>query len=449
MGQPQKGDLTENEKKLIEKVSEGGTLDEVKLLLKEPDVRVDCLDESGMTPLQHAVFRSRTGIAELLLAHGADVNSNYHENGYTALMFAALSGNPLITKLMLEHGARKDPVNSVGRNAAQMAAFVGQHPAVTVINNFYAKEELEYYTKIQGLEKEPKLPYVLVPGLLKLLNTANMHPVKVSLLLLEFPGLVEENYKVCKVLDLICEKAMKSRDTDDVMAMKAHYFATLIRHAKDCKDVNTWIKSLLKGREEDGYPEMQDKLIRQALKDFPYVESQLLQTMVRQLSMVKIGEHPSSLNVLMQGVNGQKFTFDEYESCTTCGEPKAERKCSACRMAYYCNQECQKMHWFTHKKFCKQLAEMAEQIRSQRHEEMRRRQREDEKAEEEAKKKASEQKSETETEEKKSDVQNGEKEGSTDKGDSSAGSVEKGNYRQAEEQWAKMVDTVEKMTTSS
>ena len=28
--------------------------------------------------------------------------------------------------------------------------FLGQHPAVTVINNFYAKEELEYYTKIQG-----------------------------------------------------------------------------------------------------------------------------------------------------------------------------------------------------------------------------------------------------------------------------------------------------------
>ena len=44
------------------------------------------------------------------------------------------------------------------------------------------------------------------------------------------------------------------------------------------------------------------------------------------------GEHPSALNVLMQGVNGQKFTFDEYESCMTCGELKAERKCSACRM---------------------------------------------------------------------------------------------------------------------
>ena len=31
-----------------------------------------------------------------------------------------------MTRLMLVHGARKDRVNSVGRNAAQMAAFVGR-----------------------------------------------------------------------------------------------------------------------------------------------------------------------------------------------------------------------------------------------------------------------------------------------------------------------------------
>ena len=49
------------------------------------------------------------------------------------------------------------------------------------------------------------------------------------------------------------------------------------------------------------------------------------------------GEHPSSLTVLNQGVNGQKFSFDEFETCTTCGEPKAERKCSACKMvSAYC-----------------------------------------------------------------------------------------------------------------
>ena len=48
--------------------------------------------QSGMTPLLHAAFRDQYEIAQLLLAHGADVNTNYHENGYTSLMFAALSG---------------------------------------------------------------------------------------------------------------------------------------------------------------------------------------------------------------------------------------------------------------------------------------------------------------------------------------------------------------------
>ena len=50
------------------------------------------ISQSGMTPLLHAAFRDRPDIAKLLLAHGADVNTNNHENGYTALMFAALSG---------------------------------------------------------------------------------------------------------------------------------------------------------------------------------------------------------------------------------------------------------------------------------------------------------------------------------------------------------------------
>lgn len=421
MSQPQKGDLSENEKKLIDKCGQG-SLEEVKVLLKEQDVRVDCLDESGMTPLQHAAFRNRPDIAQLLLSHGADVNSNYHENGYTALMFAALSGNPIITKLMLEHGARKDQVNGVGRNAAQMAAFVGQHQCVAVINNFFAKEDLEYYTKVQGLEKEPKLPYTLVTPMLKLLNMANMHPVKLSQVVKNNPSLLEESYKVCKVLDLICEKAMKSRDTDDVMAIKAHYFATLIRHAKDSKDMTTWIKSLLKGRDEDGYPEKQDKLIRQALKEFPYIESQLLLSMVGQLAKVQIGEHPSSWNVLMQGVNGQKFTFDEYESCSTCGEGKAERKCSACKMVYYCNQDCQKLHWFTHKKFCKMLAVLSQKMKKEK-EEIQKKQLQRQEEQQRAKAEAEQQKQQAEqgekTNEQTGEVQNGQGESGTTKEDNS------------------------------
>ena len=47
-------------------------------------------------------------------------------------------------------------------------------------------------------------------------------------------------------------------------------------------------RSLVKGRESDGFPEMQDRLVRQALKEFPYPESQLLQQLVRQIAPIKI-----------------------------------------------------------------------------------------------------------------------------------------------------------------
>ena len=56
-------------------------------------------------------------------------------------------------------------------------------------------------------------------------------------------------------------------------------------------------RSLVKGRESDGFPEMQDRLVRQALKEFPYPESQLLQQLVRQIAPIKIvsAEAPTKL----------------------------------------------------------------------------------------------------------------------------------------------------------
>lgn len=46
--------------------------------------------------------------------------------------------------------------------------------------------------------------------------------------------------------------------------------------------------SLMKGRDEDGFLEFQERLIRQSLKEFPYVSSALLQQLVRQIAPVKI-----------------------------------------------------------------------------------------------------------------------------------------------------------------
>lgn len=55
----------------------------------------------------------------------------------------------------------------------------GQHDCVTVINNFFSRSRLEYYTKAQGLETEPKLLPKLAGPLHKIIMTTNLSPVKV------------------------------------------------------------------------------------------------------------------------------------------------------------------------------------------------------------------------------------------------------------------------------
>lgn len=60
------------------------------------------------------------------------------------------AGNTEVTRLMLQAGAKTSPTNSVGRTASQMAAFVGQHACVSIMNNFFDREQLDYYTIIRG-----------------------------------------------------------------------------------------------------------------------------------------------------------------------------------------------------------------------------------------------------------------------------------------------------------
>lgn len=51
---------------------------------------------------------------------------------------------------------------------------------MTIINNFFPRERLDYYTKTQGLDKEPKLAPKLAGPLHKIITTTNLHPVKVG-----------------------------------------------------------------------------------------------------------------------------------------------------------------------------------------------------------------------------------------------------------------------------
>ncbi|XP_048406408.1 ankyrin repeat and MYND domain-containing protein 2a isoform X1 [Stegostoma tigrinum] len=365
MAPPKKGDVTAEESELLKVISEGN-VQEVGRLLGSKNVRVNCLDQHGMTPLMHAAYKGKAEMCKLLLQHGADVNCNEHEHGYTALMFAGLSGSKEITRMILEAGAEVDVVNSVGRTAAQMAAFVGQHDCVTIINNFFSRERLDCYTKPQGLDKEPKLPVKLAGPLHKIIITTNLHPVAIVLMLKENPLLadVEALHKCYKVLDLIIDKCMKQREINEVLAMKMHYlsyiFQKCINFLKEHENkLDGLVKSLLKGRDTDGFPYYQEKFIRECIRKFPWCEATLLQQLVRTIAPVEIGNDPTALSVLTQTITGQ-VGFMDAEFCTACGEKGADKRCSICKTVIYCNQNCQKMHWFTHKKVCRKLKESRE-----------------------------------------------------------------------------------------
>ncbi|KAK2150640.1 hypothetical protein LSH36_397g02007 [Paralvinella palmiformis] len=331
-----------------------GTLDEVKALLGQPDVRVDCLDQSGMTPLQQAAYRGKNDICKLFLAHGADINSNHHQHGYTALMFAALSG---------------------------------QSQCTVVINNFIPKSDIEFYCEPQGLETEPKLPPHLCIPLYELVKHYNIHPVKtvdfygdykiqdkLSMIMQSHPELLDEMKKVQKVLDLLVEKMVKRKEVNEVLAIKFHYMSILVQEcdkwqANKQDHLKGWIRRLCRGTESDGFLETQEKLIRSVVKSFPYLDSQLLQQIVKTLASVEIGDSPTALSVLNSALNGQQFASNDDQICNTCGEMKADKKCSACKSVFYCNVKCQKLDWTNHKKFCKRLQEERKEMEERKKQE--------------------------------------------------------------------------------
>ncbi|XP_072032836.1 ankyrin repeat and MYND domain-containing protein 2-like [Amphiura filiformis] len=232
--------------------------------------------------------------------------------------------------------------------ATQMAAAVGQHTY-----NF-SLEDLAYYTKPQGLEKEPKLSPDLAPALHEFISINNLHPVKLCQFLESQPCLFNEAAQIARVLDCISEDLMEGAGKpNDVLAIKLHYLARVVRGCKSGTGIKEFIKYLLKGRESDGFPMGMEKFIRDSIKEFTY-DSLLMQEMVRSIAGTNPGDEPSALVILTQGING---SVDTETMCSACGGTKAVKKCSVCKMVNYCNQACQKLHWFTHKKSCKTLAE--------------------------------------------------------------------------------------------
>ncbi|XP_055339367.1 ankyrin repeat and MYND domain-containing protein 2-like [Paramacrobiotus metropolitanus] len=351
------------EEETLLKLSQEGQLEEVRRLLseKKKKIKIDCLDDSGTTPLEHACYKGHKELVELLLGAGADVNNNMQTQGYTPLMFAALAGKQDVVRILLRHGARTSATNNIGRTASQLAGFVGHHAVAVTISNFFTVEDLTYYTVPNGLEKEPKLPPAIAPLVHRFIMQNNLHPVKILFFIRGNPVLEEESGKILRTFDTIIDKEMKSREMNEIMAMKIHYLSCILRHVKkmsaDGKSIEDMVKLFVRGRDAVGFPEYMEKFLRESIRSFPFYQTPLHTTMVHAIAKANLGGAGGSLSILEQSINGQHMAGRDGPPCETCNDNEAHKKCSGCHMVAYCNEECQKLHWPLHRKECKELAE--------------------------------------------------------------------------------------------
>jgi hypothetical protein len=99
----------------------------------------------------------------------------------------------------------------------------------------------------------------------------------------------------------------------------------------------------------------QENFLRQGVKEFAFPESQLFKTLVANFHHCQnYGEGMTAADFINSAFNGQRG-FKDTENCDTCGNENAKKKCSSCKSVQYCDQNCQKFHWFAHKKLCPQF----------------------------------------------------------------------------------------------
>lgn len=352
------GDESSSSDELLEAIK-ANNLPDVKRLIGHVKL-ASCIDKDGMTTLMHAAYKGNASMVECLLDNGAtkEINTT-QKDGYTALMFATLAGSTETVQMLLQAGAKTDIINKVKRTAAQLGAFCGRHNCVSIINNFVEKDNVTYYTKKHGLQEQPKLKEHLTGLVHAYIMLPSVHPVKMLFYIQKNKDLVSNFKSVNDVLENEVEKQYKG--VNEILALKYHFLSCVLTKASKWENgdegkggVDGLLKNLLKGRSEDGFLLNMEMLFRNSIKSFPYASSQIFRQLVRTLSQTNIGDHPSALEAVTQSLLGVQ-SADFSHCCVTCSEADITNKCSGCKMVLYCDAVCQKLHWSTHKLFCKEL----------------------------------------------------------------------------------------------
>lgn len=100
-----------------------------KLLLEQPGLKIDALNQAGESALMMAALKGEVAGAKMLLARGAKVN----KEGWSPLHYAATGPEPELVRLLLDSGAEVDPAAPNGTTPLMMAAQYGSEDSVKLL----------------------------------------------------------------------------------------------------------------------------------------------------------------------------------------------------------------------------------------------------------------------------------------------------------------------------
>ncbi|CAB3408854.1 unnamed protein product [Caenorhabditis bovis] len=319
-------------------------------------------DPNKMSVLSAAAYRGNLKVAEKALEFGCDVNDKEHEMGYTPLMFAALSGNPDMCKYLMDAGAKMYLVNSIGKTASELAAFIGNHKCVAIINNHITIDVIDNILrpKINGVEVE-NYPDELAKFIHSLCASHEVHPVKIIFRFNEYPDSLKYKKKILYVIDRIFERQLRCKEGNEVMSLKLWIILFFMRetmkfaetHSDSDNAAQQYAKILLKWENGDEIRKPLDILLRNSVAAFPYKHSLVYDTLNKALSKSKPGTRPSAYEYIVQSLFGQRIVA-VCKFCSVCGAVDAKKRCPECKLSY-CSKHCQKFDWTIHKPICKYL----------------------------------------------------------------------------------------------